>query len=152
MQRHTSRIGHPVTKVMMRWVGLMALILGLHSPTAWAAERIKIQSLYTYPDAYMLKIVEVEGTVRNYRMERRFEGMCIHLFSVEDETGIYDASYWVICKTEPITLKDGDQVTIEGHFEGTKYCAPNARRCTSMASYFEGGTRMPLGVRSLRKH
>ncbi len=123
MQGHTSRIEYPVTGMMMRWVGLMALILILYAPTAWTAEPVKINSLFTYPEMYKMKVVQVEGTVRNYRMNH-FIGhntkleKCIQAFSVEDETGTVDASYATICQMGTTMLKDGDQVTIEGHFLG----------------------------------
>ena len=39
--------------------------------------------------------------------------------SVEDETGTVDASYAALCQMGPVMLKDGDHVTIEGHFLGT---------------------------------
>ena len=108
---------------MKKWVGLMALIMGLHSLTAWSAEPVKINSLLTYPDMYKMKVVQVEGTVQNYRMkhfigERSKLEKCIHVFSVEDETGAVDASYAALCQMGPVMLKDGDQVTIEGHFLG----------------------------------
>jgi len=123
MQDHTSRVGHFVTGMMMRWVGLMMLTLGLLAPTAWAAEPVKINSLLTYPEAYKMKVVQVEGTVQNYRMkhfigERSKLEKCIQVFSVEDETGTVDASYAALCQMGPVMLKDGDQVTIEGHFLG----------------------------------
>ncbi len=44
---------------------------------------------------------------------------CIPVFSVEDEIGVVDASYAALCQMGPVMLKDGDQVTIEGHFLGT---------------------------------
>ncbi|MBH0201521.1 MAG: hypothetical protein HP496_04265 [Nitrospira sp.] len=102
----------------------MALTLGLLAPTVWAAEPVKISSLLTYPDMYKMKVVQVEGTVQNYRM-RHFIGertkleKCIQVFSVEDGTGTIDASYAALCQMGPIMLKDGDQVMIEGHFLGT---------------------------------
>ena len=123
MQEHTSRIGHSVTGVMRRWGGLMILPLGLLASTTWAAESVKINSLLTYPDMYKMKVVQVEGTVQNYHMqhfigERSKLEKCIQIFSVEDETGVVDASYAALCQMGPVLLKDGDQVTIEGHFLG----------------------------------
>jgi hypothetical protein len=123
IQLHTSRVGHPVRGMMSRWVGLMAVMLGLHSPTAWAAEPVKINSLLTYPEAYKMKVVQVEGTVQNYRMthfigERSKLEKCIQMFSVEDETGTVEASYATICNMGTVMLNDGDQVKIEGHFLG----------------------------------
>jgi hypothetical protein len=133
MQGHTSRIGHSVTGMMRRWGGLMILTLGLLASTTWAAELVKINSLLTYPEMYKMKVVQVEGTVQNYRM-RHFIGertkleKCIQVFSVEDETGTVDASYATLCQMGTVMLKDGDQVTVEGHFLGN------------------------LDVRSVRKH
>ena len=133
MQNHTSRLGHPVMGMMMKWGGLMMLALCLHVSIVWAAEPVKINSLLTYPDMYKMKVVQVEGTVQNYRM-RHFIGerskleKCIQVFSVEDETGVVDASYATLCQMGTVMLKDGDQVTVEGHFLGT------------------------LDVRSVRKH
>ena len=71
-----------------------------------------------------MKVVQVEGRVKNYRMNH-FIGhktkleKCIQIFSIEDDTGTIDASYATICQMGTIMLKDGDQVTIEGHFLGT---------------------------------
>ena len=133
MQADTSRIGHSITGMMRRWGGLMMLMLGLLASPVWAAEPVKINSLLTYPDMYKMKVVQVDGTVQNYRMkhfigERTKLEKCIQVFSVEDETGTVDASYAALCQMGPIMLKDGDQVTIEGHFLGN------------------------LDVRSVRKH
>src|SRR5512139_2944787 len=117
----------------MRAVGVMMPTLVLLSSALWAAEPVKINSLFMYPEAYKMKFVQVEGTVRNYRMNH-FIGhntkleKCIQVFSVEDETGAVDASYATICQMGTVLLKDGDQVTIEAHFLGT------------------------LDVRSVRKH
>ncbi|UVT14688.1 MAG: hypothetical protein H8K04_12645 [Nitrospira sp.] len=107
----------------MRSTGTMALAIGLLASAAWAAEPVKINSLFTYPEAYKMKVVQVEGTVRNYRMnhfigQRTKLEKCIQAFSVEDETGVVDASYATLCQTGTVLLKDGDQVTIEGHFLG----------------------------------
>jgi hypothetical protein len=44
---------------------------------------------------------------------------CIQAFSIEDETGIIDATYATLCGMGTVMLKDGDQVTVEGHFLGT---------------------------------
>ncbi len=124
MQEDTSRIGHSVMGVMRRSGGLMVLTLGLLASTTWAAEPVKINSLLTYPDMYKMKVVQVEGTVQNYHMqhfigERSKLEKCIQIFSVEDETGTVDASYAALCQMGPVMLRDGDQVTIEGHFLGT---------------------------------
>ena len=124
MQRRISKIKHPVARIMGRWVGSMALVLGLYAPNASAAEPVKINSLSTYPEMYKMKVVQVEGTVRNYRMNH-FIGhntkleKCIQAFSIEDETGIIDATYATLCGMGTVMLKDGDQVTVEGHFLGT---------------------------------
>ena len=124
MRGHTSRIEQPVIGIIHRRARLMALMLGLCAPTAWGAEPVKINSLRTYPDMYKMKVVQVEGTVQNYRMkhfigERSKLEKCIQIFSVEDETGTIDASYAALCQMGPVMLKDGDQVTIEGHYLGT---------------------------------
>ena len=117
----------------MRLIGSMMLALGLLIPVAWSAEPVKINSLFTYPEAYKMKVVQVEGTVHNYRMnhfigERTKLEKCIQAFSIQDETGIIDASYATLCNMGTIMLNEGDHVTIEGHFLGT------------------------LDVRSVRKH
>jgi hypothetical protein len=71
-----------------------------------------------------MKVVQVEGMVRNYRMnhfigERSKLEKCIQAFSVEDETGTVDASYATICNMGTVLLNEGDHVTIEGHFLGS---------------------------------
>ena len=103
---------------------VMGAFLGLLVPSAWAAEPVKVNSLHTYPEAYKMKVVQVEGMVRNYHMnhfigERSKLEKCIQLFSVEDETGTVDASYATICNLGAVLLTEGDHVTIEGHFLGT---------------------------------
>ncbi len=110
-------------RTAMRRIGLIVGTFGLLVSAAWGAEPVKINSLLTYPEAYKMKVVQVEGMVRNYRMnhfigQRTKLEKCIQSFSVEDETGIVDASYATLCQMGTILLKDGDQVTIEGHFLG----------------------------------
>ena len=124
MQGHISRRGHSVTGKTMGWGGVMMLVFSLLAPTAWAAEPVKINSLLAYPEMYKMKVVQVEGTVQNYGMkhfigERSKLEKCIQVFSVEDETGTVDVSYAALCQMGPVMLKDGDQVTIEGHYVGT---------------------------------
>ena len=117
----------------IRTVGLTMLILVPFASVDVAAEPVTINSLFAYPEAYKMKVVQVEGRVKNYRMtpflghNTKLE-KGIQIFSVEDGTGIIDASYATICQMGTIMLKDGDEVTIEGHFLGT------------------------LDVRSVRKH
>ena len=103
---------------------LMVAFLGLLAPITWAAEPVKINSLHTYPEAYKMKVVQVEGMVRNYHMnhfigERSKLEKCIQSFSIEDETGTVDASYATLCNMGTVLLTEGDQVTIEGHYLGT---------------------------------
>ena len=105
-------------------VGLTMLILALHAPAAWAAEPVKISSLQTYPEAYKMKVVQVEGTVSDYQMDHFIRNTtklekCIQSFIVDDGTGTIQASYAAICQVGLVMLKDGDQVTIEGHYLGT---------------------------------
>ena len=124
MQNHGLRAGDTMMKATRGCMGLMMLVFLLLAPAVWAAEPVKINSLFTYPEAYKMKVVQVEGTVRNYQMhhfigERTKLEKCIQQFSVEDETGTVDASYAALCQMGPVMLRDGDQVTIEGHFLGT---------------------------------
>ena len=133
MQNHGLRAGDTIMRAKRGGTGPMMLVCSLLVPAVWAAEPVKINSLFTYPEAYKMKVVQVEGTVRNYQMhhfigERTKLEKCIQQFSIEDETGTVDASYAALCQMGPVMLKDGDQVTIEGHFLGT------------------------LDVRSVRKH
>ncbi|MGC4095899.1 MAG: hypothetical protein QM706_02170 [Nitrospira sp.] len=120
MSHHACEREHSKTS---RWVGLAVLTLSLFTSVAWAAEPVKINSLFTYPEAYKMKVVEVAGTVHNYRMnhfigERSKLEKCVQIFSIEDETGTIDASYTTLCNMGTVMVKDGDQVTIEGHFLG----------------------------------
>lgn len=103
--------------------GQVVLIIGLMTAMAWAAEPVKINSLLTYPDAYKMKVVRVEGTVSGHRMHHFIGNQtklekCIQNFSVEDSSGAIDASYATICDKGTVMLQDGDHVTIEGHFLG----------------------------------
>ena len=111
-------------KPVLRRVGLLVIALSLLAPGAWAAEPVKISSLETYPEAYKMKVVQVEGTVSNYQMHH-FIGnntkleKCIQDFMVDDGTGTIRASYAALCQMGPVMLRDGDEVTIEGHYLGT---------------------------------
>jgi len=111
-------------KPVLRRVGLLVIALSLLAPGAWAAEQVKISSLETYPEAYKMKVVQVEGTVSNYQMHH-FIGnntkleKCIQDFMVDDGTGTIRASYAALCQMGPVMLRDGDEVTIEGHYLGT---------------------------------
>lgn len=104
-------------------LGLILAAVTLCASIAWAADPVKASALQAYPDAYKMKVVQVEGTVRNYRMnhfigERTKLEKCIQVFSVDDGTGTVDASYATICNLGTVMLHEGDQVTIEGHFLG----------------------------------
>ncbi|MDH4080736.1 MAG: hypothetical protein OEU68_13070 [Nitrospira sp.] len=111
-------------KAVLRRVGLLIIALSLLAPGAWAAEPVKISSLETYPEAYKMKVVQVEGTVNDYRLHH-FIGnntkleKCIQDFTVDDGTGTIRASYAALCQMGPVMLRDGDEVTIEGHYLGT---------------------------------
>jgi cytochrome c-type biogenesis protein CcmE len=123
MQESTLRTGGTVMKTMTSWLGVMVVSLGVLVPATWAAEPVKINSLFTYPDAYKMKVVRVEGVVRNYRMihgidPRAYLEGCIQEFVVDDGTGTVRASYAALCQMGPVMLKEGDQVTVEGHFLG----------------------------------
>ena len=105
-------------------VGLMVVALSLLVSTTWAAEPVKISSLETYPEAYKMKVVQVEGTVSNYQMHH-FIGSntklekCVQDFIVDDGTGTIRATYAALCQMGPVMLREGDEVTIEGHYLGT---------------------------------
>lgn len=133
MQDQMQEAEPSYTGTVPQRLGLMVAVLGLFASVTWAAEPVKINSLFTYPEAYKMKVVEVVGTVHNYRMshfigERSKLEKCIQMFSIEDETGTMEARYATLCNMGTVMVKDGDQVTIEGHFLGT------------------------LDVRSVRKH
>lgn len=105
-------------------LGLMLLAVSLFAPIVLAAEPVKINSLQTYPEAYTMKVVQVEGMVSGYQMHH-FIGnntkleKCIQNFIVDDGTATIQASYATICQMGTVMLKDGDQVRLEGHFLGT---------------------------------
>ena len=90
----------------------------------WAADPVKVISINTYPDAYKMKVIQVEGTVSDYHMDH-FIGSnsklekCIQKFLVDDGTGSIQASYAALCQMKPVMLKNGDQVTIEAYYLGT---------------------------------
>lgn len=124
MQPHAHSSERFSTAVVTRPAGLMFATFALLASTAWAAEPVKISSLQTYPEAYKMKVVQVEGTVSHYQMHH-FIGhntkleKCIQDFTVDDGTGTIRASYAALCQMGPIMLRDGDEVTIEGHYLGT---------------------------------
>ncbi len=103
--------------------GSMVLTVSLFVSIAWGAEPVKINSLQTYPEAYKMKVVQVEGIVSGYQMSH-FIGhnskleKCVQNFMVDDGTGTIQASYATLCQMGPVMLKDGDQVIIEGHYLG----------------------------------
>lgn len=105
-------------------LGVTLAAITLCASIAWAADPVKVSSLQTYPDAYKMKVVQVEGTVSSYRMDH-FIGSnsklekCIQNFLVDDGTGTIQASYAALCQMGPVMLKNGDQVTIEGYYLGT---------------------------------
>ena len=109
---------------MVGSLGVMVVVVALFVPIVWAAEPVKINSLRTYPEAYKMKVVQVEGIVSGYQMHH-FIGnnskleKCIQNFLLDDGTGTLQASYAALCQMGPVMLKDGDQVTIEGHYLGT---------------------------------
>jgi hypothetical protein len=69
MQPHPHNSERLLRGMMTRPFGLMILALSLLVTTAWAAEPVKISSLQTYPEAYKMKVVQVEGTVSGYQMD-----------------------------------------------------------------------------------
>lgn len=105
--------------------GLMLFAISLFAPIVLAAEPVKINSLQTYPEAYKMKVVQVEGIVSGYQMSH-FIGhnskleKCIQNFMVDDGTGTIQASYATLCGSgvNPVMLQDGDRITIEGHYLG----------------------------------
>ena len=119
MQLHTHK-----SERSLRLVGFVIIAFSLLVPPALAAEPVKISSLETYPEAYKMKVVQVEGTVSGYQMHH-FIGSntklekCIQDFMVDDGTGMIRASYAALCQMGPVMLRDGDEVTIEGHYLGT---------------------------------
>lgn len=100
-------------------VGLACLV-----SVARAADPVSISSLQAYPEAYKMKVVQITGMVSGYQMHH-FIGSnsklekCIQNFLVDDGSGTIEASYAALCQMGPVLLKDGDQVTIEGHYLGT---------------------------------
>lgn len=114
------QMGRMLTGVL----GLMLLAVSLFAPVVLAAEPVKINSLQTYPEAYKMKVVQVEGMVSGYQMHH-FIGnntkleKCIQNFIVDDGTATIQASYATICQMGTVMLKDSDQVTLEGYYLGT---------------------------------
>jgi len=92
-------------------------------PIARAADLVTISSLQAYPEAYKMKVVQVTGMITGYQMQH-FIGSnsklekCIQGFLVDDGSGMIEASYAALCQMGPVLLKDGDQVTVEGHYLG----------------------------------
>ena len=124
MQRYADNSERSMKPVSTTSVGLMVVVLNILVSTTWAAEPVKISSLETYPESYKMKVVQVEGTVSNYQLHH-FIGSntklekCIQDFMVDDGTGTIRASYAALCQMGPVMLRDGDEVTIEGHYLGT---------------------------------
>ena len=105
-------------------LGLALISLLCVVPIVQAADPVTISSLQTYPEAYKMKVVQVTGMVSGYQMQH-FIGSnsklekCVQNFLVDDGSGMIEASYAALCQMGPVLLKDGDQVTIEGHYLGT---------------------------------
>jgi cytochrome c-type biogenesis protein CcmE len=111
--------------VMNRTLRLELVLISLLClvPAAQAADPVMISSLQAYPEAYKMKVVQVTGMVSGYKMhhfigERTKLEKCIQNFLVDDGSGMIEASYAALCQMGPVMLKDGDQVTVEGHFLG----------------------------------
>ena len=124
MQSHKHNSERSLKLVVTRLVRPLVIVLSLLAPGAWAAEPVKISSLETYPEAYKMKVVQVEGTVSGYQMHH-FIGnntkleKCIQDFTIDDGTGTIRATYAALCQMGPVMLRDGDEVTIDGHYLGT---------------------------------
>lgn len=108
----------------LRMIAVTLLSLAYLLPVARAADPVTISSLQAYPDAYKMKVVQVTGMVSGYQMHHFIGGSskmekCIQNFLVDDGSGMIEASYAALCQMGPVLLKDGDQVTIEGHYLGT---------------------------------
>jgi cytochrome c-type biogenesis protein CcmE len=105
-------------------LGLALMTVLCLVPVARAADPVTISSLQAYPDAYKMKVVQVTGMVSGYQMHH-FIGnsskmeKCVQNFLVDDGSGTIEASYAALCQMGPVLLKDGDQVTVEGHYLGT---------------------------------
>lgn len=116
---HRTVMGTPLSG----WTGLMAVVVSFFAAVAWAADPVTIKSLLTYPQAYNMKLVRVEGTVSGYRMQQ-FIGArsklekCIQQFSVTDDSGTINANYATLCDMGTVLLGNGDRVTIDAHFSG----------------------------------
>ena len=111
-------------KRTVRLIGSALITLMCLAPVAQAADPVTISSLQAYPEAYKMKVVQVTGMVSGYQMQH-FIGnnskleKCIQNFLVDDGSGMIEASYAALCQMGPVLLKDGDQVTVEGHYLGT---------------------------------
>ncbi|ULA64616.1 MAG: conserved exported protein of unknown function [Nitrospira sp.] len=111
------------TKRLVGLAGMLLLLCSMGASSAWAADPVKINALLAYPQSYNMKLVRVEGTVSQYRMQQ-FIGArsklekCIQAFSVTDDTGVIDATYATICDMGTVMLRNGDRVTIDAHFSG----------------------------------
>ena len=107
----------------LRLIELATISLLCLVSVTWAADPVTISSLQAYPEAYKMKVVQVTGMVSGYQMQH-FIGSnsklekCIQNFLVDDGSGMIEASYAALCQMGPVLLKDGDQVTIEGHYLG----------------------------------
>ncbi|MFO0697812.1 MAG: hypothetical protein U0236_01170 [Nitrospira sp.] len=108
----------------LRVIAVTLVSLACLLPVAQAADPVTISSLQAYPEAYKMKVVQVTGVVSGYQMHH-FIGhntkieKCIQNFLIDDGSGMIEASYAALCQMGPVLLKDGDQVTIEGHYLGT---------------------------------
>ena len=108
----------------LRLIELATISLLCLVSVTWAADPVTISSLQAYPEAYKMKVVQVTGMVSGYEMHH-FIGTssklekCVQNFLVDDGSGAIEASYAALCQMGPVLLKDGDQVTVEGHYLGT---------------------------------
>jgi len=123
-EQHTSQRGGNVMNSTIRVMAVALVGLAGLVSVARAADPVSISSLQAYPEAYKMKVVQITGMVSGYQMHH-FIGSnsklekCIQNFLVDDGSGTIEASYAALCQMEPVLLKDGDQVTIEGHYLGT---------------------------------
>ncbi len=113
-----------MVQVTARTVLLHVILVAAGVALASAGEIIPIGTILKNPESYNLRVVTLQGTVRNVKpFEPYFElfgqgGACYgtYTFTLEDETGSIEVDHTALCKkpTVPVPeVSEGERVIIE---------------------------------------
>ena len=100
-------------------IGVIVIVASLFGASSWASDLLQLSSLHASPDVYRSKSVRIVGRVTRHHVTILEYDKCTHSFTVQDATGTMKAVYTTVCPAGGSFLRNGDRVTIDGHFEST---------------------------------